>query len=184
MPDDDDLLRVLSEIQRRGAIGRSVLSEQVAHAESFVRALPPFARRIVDLGSGGGLPGLVIAHRRRDLHVVLIERRAKRVDLLRYGVRALQLDDTVQVAEGDAVELGASGGYPADVVTARSYGPVRVVLETAAPFLQAGGVVLVSEPPGQVRDAGVAGASSGFQDAGVSDGIHRFERFHVEHSTL
>jgi 16S rRNA (guanine527-N7)-methyltransferase len=182
MPDDGDLLRVLTEIQRRGAIGRSSLPDQVAHADGFVSALPSTASTLVDLGSGGGLPGLVIAHRRRDLRVVLIERRAKRADLLRYGIRALALTDSVQVAEGDAVELGSSGRIPAQVVTARSFGPIAAVLDAAAGFLEPGGVCLVSEPPGHDRrmDDEVV-AARGFRDSGVVAGIRRFELFHVEH---
>ena len=72
----------------------------VAHADRFVRALPADATSVVDLGSGGGLPGLVVAHRRRDLRVTLIERRAKRVDLLRYGIRVLELSATTDVFDG------------------------------------------------------------------------------------
>jgi 16S rRNA (guanine527-N7)-methyltransferase len=182
MPDDGDLLRVLSEIQRRGAIGRSDLAEQVAHADCFVRALPPDASTLVDLGSGGGLPGLVIAHRRPDLRVVLVERRAKRADLLRYGVRALHLAGTAEVVEGDATELGGSGHLLAEVVTARSFGPVPAVLAAAATFLPAGGWVLISEPPGHARVLAEAQlAAVGFRDAGTSEGIRRLQRFHVEH---
>jgi 16S rRNA G527 N7-methylase RsmG len=94
---DDDLVRVLSEIQRRGAIGRMSLADAVSHSDRFVAAVPADARSLIDLGSGGGLPGLVIAHRRRDVHVVLIERRAKRVDLLRFGIRSLDLAGTATV---------------------------------------------------------------------------------------
>ncbi|MCU1360177.1 MAG: rsmG, partial [Ilumatobacteraceae bacterium] len=94
---DDDLIRVLSEIQRRGAIGRTSLPDAIEHSDKFVALVPTDARSLVDLGSGGGLPGLVVADRRRDLRVVLIERRAKRVDLLRFGVRALGLADSVTV---------------------------------------------------------------------------------------
>ena len=47
----------------------------VAHADAFAAALPSSAA-VVDLGSGGGLPGLVIAVRRPDLRLTLVERRA------------------------------------------------------------------------------------------------------------
>src|SRR5688572_7475994 len=122
---DDDLVRALSEIQRRGAIGRTSVVEAIAHADRFVRALPPSISSVVDLGSGGGLPGLVIAHRRRDLRVTLVERRAKRVDLLRYGCRVLALSDIVTVVEADAEAFGLSvdADSRVDVVTARSFGP-------------------------------------------------------------
>ena len=45
---------------------------------------------MLDIGSGGGLPGLVIAHDRPDVHVTLIDRREKRTDLLQRQVTRLR----------------------------------------------------------------------------------------------
>jgi 16S rRNA G527 N7-methylase RsmG len=181
---DDDLVRVLSEIQRRGAIGPTPLREAIAHADRFVHALPASTGSIVDLGSGGGLPGLVIAHRRRDVRVSLVERRAKRADLLRYGVRSLGLTQTVAVIEADVDVFAESldAASLADTVTARSFGPPLEVLHAAAGIVCAGGTVLVSEPPAALpRLSAVDVAACGFVDNGSIDGIRRFTRFHVEH---
>jgi 16S rRNA (guanine527-N7)-methyltransferase len=190
---DDDLVHVLSEIQRRGAIGRTPIVEAIAHADRYVAALscatPALAtQHLVDLGSGGGLPGLVIAFRRRDLAVTLVERRSKRADLLRYGVRALDLTESVIVVDGDSATLAdvlASQPDPVrravDVVTARSYGPPLVVLAVATPLLRAGGVVLISEPPlgGSTLERWTASdlRTLGVVDDGAREGIRRF---HVE----
>lgn len=174
---DDDLLRVLSEIQRRGAIGRTPLPAAVAHADRFVRALPVGATTVVDLGSGGGLPGLVVAHRRRDLRVTLIERRAKRVDLLRYGIRVLELSATTDVFDGQVEAFAASLDADArcDAVTARSYGPPLAVLAVAADIVRPGGVVLISEPPaGEERWTAAELQAVGFLDEGSFAGIRRF----------
>lgn len=188
---DDDLVHVLSEIQRRGAIGRTPIVDAVAHADRFVAALPPTmpdapTRRLVDLGSGGGLPGLVIAARRRDLAVTLIERRSKRADLLRYGVRALGLADSVTVVDGDTAGFTRAlrdapdpDDRAVDVVTARSYGPPLVVLADAAHLLRPGGVVLISEPPASATARWTPAELDelGVIDDGALDGIRRF---HVE----
>jgi 16S rRNA (guanine527-N7)-methyltransferase len=182
---DDDLVRVLSEIQRRGAIGRTPLPDAIAHADRFVRALPPTVRWTVDLGSGGGLPGLVIASRRRDVRVTLIERRAKRVDLLRYGIRVLQLADSATVVEADAAAFGLSLGPAtrADAVTARSFGPPLQVLEVAARIVRPTGVVLISEPPSGMPAWSVDDlATRGFADDGSIEGIRRFVRLESEPS--
>lgn len=181
---DDELVRALSEIQRRGAIGRTPLPAAIAHSDRFVAALPDGVSSLVDLGSGGGLPGLVIAHRRRDLIVTLIERRSKRVDLLRYGVRTLGLGDTVTVYDGDAAAYASTltdDAMQADVVTARSFGPVRSVLLAAATILRPGGTTLVSDPPGGAPSVSSDLLAWGFEDLGATNGIHRFRRFHVEH---
>ncbi|MEO5724498.1 MAG: RsmG family class I SAM-dependent methyltransferase, partial [Ilumatobacteraceae bacterium] len=75
---DGPLLEALEVIRRRGGIGEASLIEAVAHADRFVDALPLDASTLVDLGSGGGLPALVIAWRRPDIHISMVERRVSR----------------------------------------------------------------------------------------------------------
>jgi 16S rRNA G527 N7-methylase RsmG len=166
----DELVRVLSEIQRRGGIGRGPIKDAIAHAEHFVVALPTSVSAVLDLGSGGGLPGLVVAVRRPSVRCVLVERRAKRADLLRYGVRALRLDGRVEVAEGDIDEMPHLG--PVDAVTARSFGPLREVLRIASPLLRPGGVCIVSTPPEGI----CADVSEDFDDNGQFGNVHRWVR--------
>src|SRR3954453_17319715 len=95
MADDAPLYSALGVIRARGAIGERSLADAVAHADRFVSLIPPDARTVVDLGSGGGLPGLVIAWRRPDVHVTMVERRATRADLLQTAVAGLQMSDRV-----------------------------------------------------------------------------------------
>ena len=193
MPDPDDhsavgpndaidtaLRRVLLEIQRRGAIGGGPIDEAVAHAEQFAAALPSWVEagaRVVDLGSGGGLPGLVLVSRRPDLRITLVERRAKRADLLMYGVRALDATDRVRVVAGDVRTLMTAEPASFDVVTARSFAAPAVVLEVATALLRSPGVLLVSEPPSlddRWSPAGVADA--GLVDDGRRGAVRRFLR--------
>ncbi len=180
--DRERLHRVLSEIQRRGGIGRVVIDEAIAHAELFVTALPDEVNggRLVDLGSGGGLPGLVIAASRPDLEVTLVERRDKRADLLRFGVRGLGAMGSVRVISGDvhAVVRGEAGKF--DVVTARSFGPVADVLRIAEMLLRPGGCLIVSEPPPGSDRLPKADVSATMVDDGRVDGragaVHRWRR--------
>ncbi|MCB0999914.1 MAG: class I SAM-dependent methyltransferase [Acidimicrobiales bacterium] len=142
---------MLAEIQRRGAIGRGSIDDAVAHADGFVTALPalPPGARLIDLGSGGGLPGLVIASRRPDLQITLVERRHKRADLLAFGVRALDLGDRVRVIADDVTHAAAAGvlDLPAAVVTARSFAAPEVITAMVNRLLGTPGWLLVSEPP-------------------------------------
>ena len=113
MAADDRLLAALAVIQSRGAIGERSLTEAIAHADQFVHVLPAHAGSLVDLGSGGGLPGLVIAVRRPDLTITLVERRATRADLLRRAVVSLDIDYRVSVFAGDVRDLaGTLPGWP------------------------------------------------------------------------
>lgn len=101
---------------------------------------------IVDLGSGGGTPGLVVAWHRPDDEVVLVERRATRADHLRRLVQRLELTN-VRVLARDARGLRSELTTDAAAVTARGFGPPRELLRLAAPLLGPGGVVVVTEPP-------------------------------------
>jgi predicted O-methyltransferase YrrM len=146
---DAALRRILSEIQRRGGIGRVPVRESIAHADRYVTALAalPPGSRVIDLGSGGGLPGLVIVARRADVHVTLVERRAKRADFLRYGVRSLDAADRVEVCGGDVQDVVRSRPSSYDAVTARSFGPLLEVMTVAIRLLRPAGLLVVSESP-------------------------------------
>lgn len=146
---DDELLDVLQGLRARGALGETSLQDAVRHAEAFLTAMPPSTRRVIDMGSGGGLPGLVLAVRLPHVEFVLTDRRERRTDLLRLACARLRLTDRVCVLTGDVVRLGRRpelvGSF--DVVTARAFGGPQVLLRCARPFLRADGVLVVSEPP-------------------------------------
>ena len=104
---------------------------------AFAHVLPP-DRRVLDLGSGGGLPGLVIALERPDLAVELLEATGKKVTFLRETAQSLGVQ--VAVHQGRAEDLGRStlaGRF--EVVTARALAPLDRLAGWAAPFLTPGG---------------------------------------------
>ena len=121
MPDSDDLLAVLATNRSHGSIGEHSLVDAVAHATRYIDAIPDTARRLIDLGSGGGLPGLVIAYLRPDLEITLVERRSNRADQLLRSVRALGLSEHVVVLAEDVRAVGVRSPGAFDVVTARSF---------------------------------------------------------------
>lgn len=146
---DSELMVVLQGLRERGALGEASLPNAVRHAEAFLAAVPPSTRRVIDLGSGGGLPGLVLAVRLPHAEFVLTDRRERRMDLLRLACTRLGIAGRVSVITGDVVQLGRrvelAGSF--DVVTARSFGDPGFLLRCALPFLAPTGVVVVSEPP-------------------------------------
>lgn len=149
MPEDAALLAALESLRNRGALGESSLPRAVRHADAFVAVLPPSTRRVIDLGSGGGLPGLVIAVRCPALRMVLTDRRERRTDLLRLAVSRLDLSDRVDVLTVDVQALGRMAGFAGqfDAVTARAFGEPMLTLSYARPFVVPGGVVVISDPP-------------------------------------
>jgi 16S rRNA (guanine527-N7)-methyltransferase len=104
----------------------------------------------MDLGAGGGLPGLVLALGWPASHWVYLDASERRTAFLTEAVDEVGLADRVQVLRGRAEDLGRDpalrGGF--DLVTARGFGAPAVTAECAAPFLAVGGRLLVSEPPG------------------------------------
>jgi 16S rRNA G527 N7-methylase RsmG len=183
MPDADRLTRVLRDIQRRGGIGPTTLDAAIAHSEEFLAALPVAAATLVDLGSGGGLPGLVIAVRRPQLRVDLVERRGARADLLRYAVRTLELAGRVRVRETDVRTL-VDAGETFEVVTARSFATMPTTLRLAAVLTSAGGRILISQPPGGVSLADELLAELGLHDLGAEGSVRRFARIDVPRGTV
>jgi 16S rRNA (guanine527-N7)-methyltransferase len=129
-------------------LGSAPIAGVIEHSELFVDALVEVSGTIIDLGSGGGVPGLVIAWRRPDLDVVLVDRRATRTDQLRRLVARLGLGARVEVVTTEARVLPRLLDDPVDAIVARGFGSPRAVVRAAAPVLADGGLLVVSEPPG------------------------------------
>jgi 16S rRNA (guanine527-N7)-methyltransferase len=129
-------------------LGAAPIAEVIDHSTAFVDALEGVSGTVVDLGSGGGVPGLVIAWRRPDLQLVLVDRRATRTDHLRRLVARLGLGTRVSVLVADARDLPQLLDRPVEAVVARGFGPPAAVLEAVRPILADTGIVVVSEPPG------------------------------------
>jgi len=132
-------------------LGPAPVASQVDHALAFGRARaarpPP---RALDLGSGGGIPGLVLASRWPETRWVLLDGQARRVVFLQAAIVRLGLADRVQAVHARAEDAGRDQRWRASfgLVTSRSFGPPAIVAECGAPFLQVGGHLVVSEPPG------------------------------------
>jgi 16S rRNA (guanine527-N7)-methyltransferase len=144
---DETLLRVLERSRDLGFLGPGPVAAHIEHARAYLPALPSTGT-VIDLGTGGGIPGVPLAYWRPDLHWVLIDAMAKRIAFVRAAVEELGLE--VEVVSGRAEELAATPAWRgcADAVVARSLAAPGVAAEYAAPFLRVGGRAIVAEPPG------------------------------------
>lgn len=126
------------------------MGRHVEHAEAFVAAVGVPDGPVLDLGSGGGVPGLVLADRWPSAEVVLLDARARRTAFLAEVVAELGWTGRVRVETGRAEILGRRSDlrHGMAAVAARSFGPPSTVAECGAPFLRTGGVLVVAEPPG------------------------------------
>lgn len=135
-----------------GFLGPGPVAAHIEHATGFVQAVgTPPPGRVVDLGSGGGVPGLVLALAWPDTAFLLLESKERRAAFLDEAAEVIGVQDRVRVGHGRAEEAGRDPAWRgwADIVVARSFGPPAVTAECAAPLLAVGGRLVVSEPPGE-----------------------------------
>jgi len=175
---DEPLVQALAAIAARGAIGESSLQRAVEHAQQYVDKVPASAGTLCDLGSGGGLPGLVIAVRCPTLRITLVERRATRADLLRRAVRSLSLEGRVEVVADDVQQVALRSPASFDVVTARSFAAPPITAKWAGRLLRPGGMLIVSEPPEDdpARWPADVLTEAGLVDQGRDQGVRTFVR--------
>jgi 16S rRNA (guanine527-N7)-methyltransferase len=122
---------------------------------AVVAELVPDGAKVVDVGSGAGLPGIPLALARPDLRIVLVEPLARRVEWLGEIIDDLGLSLTVERgrAEENAIRRRWEG---ADVVTARAVAPLARLAGWSLPLLRVGGRLLAvkgaSAPDEVARD--------------------------------
>jgi 16S rRNA (guanine527-N7)-methyltransferase len=105
---------------------------------------------VVDVGSGAGLPGIVLAVVRPDLRITLVEPLARRVAFLSEAVDELGLASAVTVVRGRAEEVRLE---PADVVTARAVAPLDRLARWCLPLAAVGGRVVAMKGASAAEEA-------------------------------
>jgi 16S rRNA (guanine527-N7)-methyltransferase len=158
---------VLERARAAGFLGPGPIEEHWRHSLAFAdawshRTCAPGSLRgthgtgpsqVLDLGSGGGLPGLVLATAWPASQLTLLDSNERRTRFLTEAVRQLGWSDRVEIVRARAEEAGRTSlrsGF--DLVVSRSFGPPAVTAECGRPFLELGGVLAVAEPPGGAPD--------------------------------
>jgi 16S rRNA (guanine527-N7)-methyltransferase len=141
---------VLEESGRQGLLGGDP-EHHIRHSEGFARLIQPRCptpSNLLDLGAGGGVPGLVLAVLLERSTVVLLDASNRRCRFLEWAVAELGMAERVSVVHGRAEDVARGElrqGF--DAVTSRSFGPPAVTAECARGFLVGGGLLVVSDPP-------------------------------------
>ena len=135
-----DLLAEEGEL--RGLIGpretERLWSRHIVNCGALLPFLPPKGS-VIDVGSGAGLPGIVIAATRPDLDVTLVEPMERRCEWLDHVVEVLDLDN-VTILRQRSEALGKS--VRADVVTARAVAALPKLLRLTSKLIAPGGRLL------------------------------------------
>jgi len=108
----------------------------ISDSAQLVGLLPARTGTLIDLGTGAGLPGLVIAIL-TTWRVHLVESDQRKAAFLREAARETRTDVSIHVARAEALRIA-----PAEVVTARALGQLDRLLSLAAPLLVPGGICL------------------------------------------
>lgn len=120
--------------------GERVWERHIVNCAVLAELIEPGAR-VLDLGSGAGLPGIPLALARPDLEVVLLEPMARRIEWLHATVA--ELDLAITVARGRAEERSVRRTWSgADVVTARAVAPLARLAGWGLPLVRTGGRLL------------------------------------------
>jgi len=153
--DQDSLLvEILEDAQTRGFLGPEPVVHHLDHSRALADAIGECTGNFLDLGSGAGVPGLVLALGWPDARGVLLDSQQRRCTFLEGAIERLGLADRVDVTCGRAEELARvpdlRGQF--DLVVARSFGRPAVTAECAVGFLRGGGRLVVTEPPEGTSD--------------------------------
>jgi 16S rRNA (guanine527-N7)-methyltransferase len=111
------------------------------------RDLLPTAARVLDLGTGAGVPGIPLAICAADLHLTLLDRSEKKITFVRRVVSALRLPHcTPWCSPAEEAMRWEMAGRPFDVVVSRGVGTIAQLSRLAAPFLHPGGMLVLRKP--------------------------------------
>jgi 16S rRNA G527 N7-methylase RsmG len=173
-----DLQEVLDRARSVGDLGPESNDTVISQSLKFVEAIPPGTAEIADLGSGAGVPGLVLALALPQLQVRLVERSQKRCDGLVLAIGKLGLSDRVKVYCGEAQKVARSAEWPGgvSVVVCRSFSPIEGIFSAAAPLMTPNAILLVSEPPDSDGSRWMGNLPRDFAKPSIASGIALFAR--------
>lgn len=132
----------------------------------------PRGTRVLDIGAGAGLPGLVWALARPDLSVVCLEPLLRRATFLTETVAELGLTDRVEVVRGRAEDVARTAQLTAPVTTARAVAPLERLVGWALPLTARGGELLAlkgSSAETEVSAARQAIAAAGGDEVSIEE---------------
>lgn len=131
----------------RRALNLTAISSQAMFEVQFIQPSLSIAQwvanhgRLLDIGSGMGIPGIPLLIAKPGLHGVLVERRRKRAEFLRHIVRTLRLD--AEVFDADINDLP---GLHVDICVARAVADQSSLLQMCTPHANRGAVAVLPVP--------------------------------------
>ena len=151
----------LTAVRDSVEIERRHIDESLAALRALESAgMLPGGAKVIDVGSGGGLPGIPLAIARPDLSVTLLEATGKKAAFLERAAKDLQLGNVrVLAARAEEAAHDPAEREAYDLATARAVAPLATLLELTLPFVRVGGALGAmkgSRAEEEIAAAGVA----------------------------
>lgn len=134
----------------------------VASSLEIVKYLPAGAASLLDVGTGAGIPGMILAIARPDLDITLLDATAKKVAFLEETARVLGLSNVTGI-HGRAEELAHQPEYRErfQIVTARAVARLATLVELVLPLTALGGTIILPKGATAQEEIGEARAAVG-----------------------
>ncbi len=110
-------------------------------------------RKVLDMGSGAGFPGLALKIADPTLDIILLDSREKRVFFLRHVLRALGLGEGISAIHSRAEALSPDLANAFDCVTSRAFSALSAFLPLATPYARQGGFIIAMKGPRGLEEA-------------------------------
>lgn len=131
---------------------REIIVKHFLDSLAFLKGFRPSSgMKLIDLGSGAGFPALALKIACPEISIYMVESINKKAAFLRHIVRTLQLEGVGVLCER-IDKLRDSFHAAFDVVTARAFGSLEVVISSAAPLLRKAGLIVLSRGPEEVLE--------------------------------
>jgi len=167
----------LTRVPAEQAVGRHLVDSLCL----FAVYTPSEGARVLDIGTGAGLPGIPLAIVRPDLQVTLLDSHGKTVQFLREACAALGIDATVVQARAEEWAHAPEARGQFDAVIARAVAKMPILTELMTPFLKIGGVGLALKSANETDE--ILQAVPAAQILGATLELHTM-RFETEQGTL
>jgi 16S rRNA (guanine527-N7)-methyltransferase len=150
MDERRELLDILEDARERGLVGPGPPVAHLEHSHAWAEAIRVVPESFLDLGSGGGVPGLPLLMEWAAARATLLDSRQKSAAWIEAAAQRLGWTSRVSVIEDRAEAAGRDPelreSFP--LVVARGFGAPAVTAECGSAFVAVGGTLSVSEPPG------------------------------------
>jgi len=161
----------LTAIRDRDAAWRRLIVDSLTILPGLAEV--PAGAKVIDIGTGGGLPGIPMAITRPDLKVTLLDATGKKIKFLQEVIDALGLENATAIqARAEAFGREQQHREQYDVVTNRAMGVMSTILEYGIPLLKVDGFMLAMKGPRaeqELHDAGNALEKLGCGEVRVFD---------------